>query len=153
MGVCFTTPHFTSMYPSCGWECCFDIQLLDFWCAECLQVALPGPLSTVLHPFSRKLACKNHINKPLAHRRSRGLQENEAGSLFTPSPSPPVRNGTVHACTQSHSSRHQPSPFNPPRLLSFLLCLQIQAVLIVAYLSNYPNTLLLVLWQWPRKTC
>ena len=59
------------------------------------------------------------------------------GNLFTPSPSPPVPNGTVHPCAQSHSSCHQPSPYNPPRLLSFLLYLQIQAVIIVSYLSNY----------------
>lgn len=59
------------------------------------------------------------------------------GNLFTPSPSPPVPNGTVHPCTQSHSSCHQPSPYNSPRLPSFLLYLQIQAVIVVSYLSNY----------------
>ena len=58
-------------------------------------------------------------------------------NLFTPSPSPPVPNGTVHPHAQSHSSCHQPSPYNSPRLLSFLLYLQIQAVIIVCYLSNH----------------
>ena len=32
--------------------------------------------------FSRKLACKNCINKLLANRRSRGLYENEVGELI-----------------------------------------------------------------------
>lgn len=77
-------------------------------------------------------------------------------NLFTPSPSPPVPNGTVHPHAQSHSSCHQPSPYNSPRLLSFLLYLQIQAVIIVCYLSNHLYLwcyFLLVLSQLLRKTC
>ena len=106
--------------------------------------------------FSRKLACKNCINKLFANRRSRGLYENEIGELIYSLTLPASSQWDSAPLYPKSSSCHQPSPYNSPRLLSFLSYLQIQAVIVVSSLPNYQYLwcyFAIVLSQLLRKTC
>lgn len=114
----------TTLYqyvPSCG------MTMLSWYSTSWFLVCWMSsvcPSRSTLHmspPFSsRKLACKNCINKLFANGISRGLYENEIGELVYPLTLPASSQWTVHLSVPKVIVPVTNPLHNSPRLPSFL---------------------------------